>query len=224
MFIFRAILQGVKSLTLYPLRSILTMLGLIFGVCSVIAMLAIGEGQKQKAEEEIRKLGAVNIIITSQKPIEQEAQGQRSGFVAEYGVTIADAERIADMAAVGVVRVLPEKIRREDITFDKYVKKDRQLYGTHPSFLEFSQAEVVLGRFLSEEDDLRKNNVCVISSKLASELFAYQNPLDHEIKVGRYYYRVVGLVRTPSDLLQAEKEQQQRRVDERVHREAEARF
>ena len=47
---FRAIIQGIKSLMLYPLRSMLTMLGIIFGVCSVIAMLAIGEGQKQKAE------------------------------------------------------------------------------------------------------------------------------------------------------------------------------
>ena len=154
MFIFRAIIQGVKSLMLYPLRSMLTMLGIIFGVCSVIAMLAIGEGQKQKAEEEIKKLGAINVIITSQQPIEQEVQGQRSGFVAEYGVTIADAERIADLRRAGVVRVLPEKIRREDITFDKFVKKDRQVYGTQPAFMEFSQAEVVMGRFLSEEDEV----------------------------------------------------------------------
>ena len=74
---FRAIIQGIKSLMLYPLRSMLTMLGIIFGVCSVIAMLAIGEGQKQKAEEEIKKLGAINIIITSQKPIAQEVQGHQ---------------------------------------------------------------------------------------------------------------------------------------------------
>jgi ABC-type antimicrobial peptide transport system permease subunit len=224
MFIFRAIIQGVKSLMLYPLRSMLTMLGIIFGVCSVIAMLAIGEGQKQKAEEEIKKLGAINVIITSQQPIEQEVQGQRSGFVAEYGVTIADAERIADLRRAGVVRVLPEKIRREDITFDKFVKKDRQVYGTQPAFMEFSQAEVVMGRFLSEEDEARKSNVCVISTTLASELFAYQNPLDHEIRVGQFYYRVVGLVRTPADLLQDEKEQQQREIDLRAQREAQARL
>ena len=181
------------------------MLGLIFGVCSVIAMLAIGEGQAQQAEEEIKKLGAINVIITSQKPIEQEVQGQRSGFVAEYGITYADAERIAQTVP-GVVHVLPEKIRREDITFDQFVKKDRQIYGTSPMFLEFSQAELVLGRFLSEKDEAIKNNVCVISSSLASELFAYQNPLTNEIKVGTSYYRVVGLIRTPGDLLAAEKE------------------
>jgi len=205
MFLLRAIFYGIRSLLLYPLRSALTMLGLIFGVCSVIAMLAIGEGQAQQAEEEIKKLGAINVIITSQKPIEQEVQGQRSGFVAEYGITYADAERIAQTVP-GVVHVLPEKIRREDITFDQFVKKDRQIYGTSPMFLEFSQAELVLGRFLSEKDEAIKNNVCVISSSLASELFAYQNPLTNEIKVGSSYYRVVGLIRTPGDLLADEKE------------------
>jgi len=221
MFIFRAIIQGIKSLMLYPLRSVLTMLGIIFGVCSVIAMLAIGEGQKQKAEEEIKKLGAINVIITSQKPIEQEVQGQRTGFVAEYGVKWEDVQRIAKLD--GVERVLPEKIRREDVVFDQYHKKDRQVYGTWPTFLKFSQAEVVMGRFLSEQDEEQKSNVCVISTTLASELFAYQNPLNHEIKVGERnpnYYRVVGLVRTPGELLQDEKEQRQRQKDKRAEREA----
>jgi len=209
---------------LYPLRSMLTMLGIIFGVCSVIAMLAIGEGQKQKAEKEIEKLGAINIIITSQKPIAQEVQGQRTGFVAKYGVKYDDAARIADLRDAGVIRVLPEKIRREDVAFDQFVKKDRAIYGTTPYFLEFSQAEVVMGRFISEEDEMTKNNVCVISTTLASELFAYQNPLTNEIKVGKYYYRVVGLVRTPADLLRDFKEQKQRVLDEAVLREAAARL
>ena len=198
---------------LYPLRSMLTVLGIIFGVCSVIAMLAIGEGQKQKAEEEIKKLGAINVIITSVKPTEQEVQGQRSGFVAEYGVKYEDAIRIANTVP-GVVRVLPEKIRREDVSFDQFVKKDRAIYGTSPFFLEFSQAEVVVGRFLSEQDDVMKNNVCVISTTLASELFAYQNPLTNEIKAGTSYYRVVGLIRTPADLLQDKKDQEQREIEE----------
>jgi ABC-type antimicrobial peptide transport system permease subunit len=222
MGMFRAIIQGIKSLMLYPLRSMLTMLGIIFGVCSVIAMLAIGEGQKQKAEEEIKKLGAINVIITSQKPIAQEVQGQRTGFVAKYGVKYDDAVRIAGLRDAGVIRVLPEKIRREDVSFDQFVKKDRAIYGTTPYFLEFSQAEVVMGRFLSEEDEMTKNNVCVISTTLASELFAYQNPLTNEIKVGKYYYRVVGLVRTPGDLLRDRKEQKQRVLDEAALREAAA--
>jgi hypothetical protein len=157
------------------------------------------------------------------KPTEQEVQGQRSGFVAEYGVKYEDAIRIANTVP-GVVRVLPEKIRREDVSFDQFVKKDRAIYGTSPFFLEFSQAEVVVGRFLSEQDDITKNNVCVISTTLASELFAYQNPLTNEIKCGTSYYRVVGLIRTPADLLQDRKEQEQREIDEEKQRAAQERL
>ena len=79
-----------------------------------------------------------------------------------------------------------------------------------------------MARFLSEEDEMTKTNVCVISTTLASELFAYQNPLTNEIKVGKYYYRVVGLVRTPGDLLRDLKEQKQRVLDESALREAAA--
>ena len=59
---------GVKSLMLHKLRSVLTMLGIIFGVCSVIAMLAIGEGASYEAQQAIKKLGSQNIIIRSLKP------------------------------------------------------------------------------------------------------------------------------------------------------------
>ena len=61
---------GVKSLALHKLRSILTMLGIIFGVCSVIAMLAIGEGASYEAQEAIKRLGSRNILIRSLKPPE----------------------------------------------------------------------------------------------------------------------------------------------------------
>ena len=74
---------GVKSLMLHKLRSSLTMLGIIFGVCSVIAMLAIGEGASYEAQEAIKKLGSQNIIIRSLKPPEDAKQ---SGLGREGGL------------------------------------------------------------------------------------------------------------------------------------------
>lgn len=64
---------GIKNLLLHKLRSLLTMLGLVFGVGSVIAMLAIGEGASEEAMEQIRKLGSRNIIVSSQKPPEDSS-------------------------------------------------------------------------------------------------------------------------------------------------------
>jgi len=71
----RNIKLGVKTLLLHKLRSFLTMLGVVFGVGSVVAMLAVGEGASAEALERIRKLGSTNIILESMKPAEDEGSG-----------------------------------------------------------------------------------------------------------------------------------------------------
>ena len=68
----RTVRLGLKSLWLHRLRSLLTALGIVFGVCSVIAMLAIGEGASHEAQEQIKNLGSQNIILTSVKPPEDQ--------------------------------------------------------------------------------------------------------------------------------------------------------
>jgi putative ABC transport system permease protein len=101
---------GVKSLMLHKLRSFLTMLGIIFGVCSVIAMLAIGEGASYEAQEAIKKLGSDNIILRSVKPPEDLKSGSVGrGQAIEYGLTYHDGSRIQSTIP-GVKRVLPVRI------------------------------------------------------------------------------------------------------------------
>ena len=95
-FLFQRILRlGLKSLWQHRLRSFLTLLGIIFGVCSVIAMLAVGEGASQEAQAEIRKLGSQNIIIESVKPPEETKAGEEVGRMMTYGLTYLDAERLS---------------------------------------------------------------------------------------------------------------------------------
>src|SRR5690349_14759055 len=87
----RAVRLGIKSLWLRKLRSLLTVLGIVFGVCSVIAMLAIGEGASSAAQEEIKTLGSQNIIIRSSKPPEdQKFSNSRQNFVNDYGLSMLD--------------------------------------------------------------------------------------------------------------------------------------
>ena len=86
---------GVKSLMLHKLRSGLTMLGIIFGVCSVIAMLAIGEGASFEAQERIKRLGSTNVIINSFKPPEEnDDSGSNRSSEIDYGLTYEDAESL----------------------------------------------------------------------------------------------------------------------------------
>jgi len=87
---------GLKSLWLHRLRSLLTVLGIVFGVCSVIAMLAIGEGASFEAQEQIKNLGSQNIILESVKPPEEQKISEKSeqSEVLEYGLTYKDLKRI----------------------------------------------------------------------------------------------------------------------------------
>src|SRR5213083_114738 len=91
----RVVRLGVKSLWLHKLRSLLTVLGIVFGVCSVIAMLAIGEGASYEAQEQIKNLGSQNIILRSVKPPEeQKVSDKGQSYVLEYGLKYPDIRAI----------------------------------------------------------------------------------------------------------------------------------
>lgn len=195
---FRRIVElGIKSLLLHKMRSILTMLGIIFGVCSVIAMLAIGEGASYEAQQAIKKQGSANIIIRSVKPSEganssSSAAGNRNS-ASEYGITYKDAGRIQSTLP-GIKRVLAARIIREDIRAGQAVFPC-QIIGTQPLFEEINNLEVIRGRFLSQIDETYMNNVGVITAGLAERLFPSTDPLTQQVKVGSDYYQIVGIVR-----------------------------
>lgn len=186
---------GFKSLLLHKLRSVLTMLGIIFGVCSVIAMLAIGEGASYEAQEAIKKLGSRNIILRSIKPPEDTKQtsSSRRGIGVEYGLTYQDGARLQSTIP-GIANVLPMRIIRETVQFDQN-RIPCQVIGTLPTYTDIVGVDIVRGRFLSYMDDFEQENVCVLTTGLAERLFPYQDPLEHSIKIDAFYYRVVGLIR-----------------------------
>jgi putative ABC transport system permease protein len=190
---------GVKSLMLHKLRSSLTMLGIIFGVCSVISMLAIGEGASYEAQEAIKKLGSLNIILRSVKPPEQASQqnaGGGRGTQFKYGLTYDDGSRIQSTIP-GVKRVLPMRIIRENVRFGR-TELPCQVIGTLPFYPEMTGAALVQGRFLAEFDQWHQENICVITTGLSRRLFPYEDPLKYSVKVNGFYYRVVGVIQERS--------------------------
>ena len=91
----RTVRLGVSSLMLHKLRSVLTTLGVLFGVSSVIAMLAIGEGASEEAQQQIRELGSQNVILRGVKPPDDVASAQTTRVVV-YGLTRSDLSRCED--------------------------------------------------------------------------------------------------------------------------------
>ena len=196
MFLFRlkrTTKLGIKSLWMHRLRSTLTALGIIFGVSSVIAMLAIGEGASREAQEQIARLGSRNIIIRTVEPPEEKyaASGQDESM-REYGLTYADAERFRN--SIPNVQVVVPSRRLAQQAWYRNRKVAIEVIGTVPWYPEISQIQLRSGRFLSSMDMHHKQGICVVDERAVKELFAFDDPMSQDVKMARDYYRVVGIV------------------------------
>jgi len=190
----RTLRLAVKSLWLHRLRSLLTVLGIVFGVCSVIAMLAIGEGASFEAQEQIKNLGSQNVILRSVKPPdEQKVSEKGSGsFVLQYGLTYTDIRSIRSTIP-GVAILVPGRIMR-DYVWNISRRVDCDITGTVPWYPEMRNHHVARGRFFSDADMQTSANVCVLGADVAQALFPLDSPLGRDVRVGGGYYRVIGVM------------------------------
>jgi putative ABC transport system permease protein len=188
----RALLLGLRSLALHKLRSSLTVLGIIFGVSSVIAMLSIGEGANWEAQEQIKKLGSQNIILKSVKPKEEEQAGVARSEVVEYGLNQEDFTRVSQTIP-GVRGLVPMRIARADGRQGIH-RIDIQVVGTLPQFLDAANGRPARGRFITPHDVSTLKNICVLGSQVARALFPAADPLGNVVKVGSDFYDVVGIM------------------------------
>ncbi|MBX3464339.1 MAG: ABC transporter permease [Planctomycetes bacterium] len=188
----RIVQLGMKSLLLHKLRSSLTTAGILFGVASVIAMLAVGEGASQAALEQFRDMGVTNVLVRSVKPEETQQSSSSMWSVLDYGLTYAEADRIERLLPrATVVRV--REVQRGVMRGEAF--RVTVVVGTEPSFLLASNMKVAEGRWLTDLDMLNQENVCVLGHKLAKLLFPLDNPIDQTILAGTDdRFRVVGVL------------------------------
>ncbi len=191
---YTTVLLAVRNLSLHKLRVLLTILGLIFGVGSVIAMLAIAEGASLEAQRQIASLGATNIIVRSNKPPNDEnptKQENNQGFILSFGVTYADYRRIMtipSVVSVTPVREFVQKVRHLDREIEG------RIVGVDADFLKLTGQHTEDGRFLTDADLFTRANVAVLGSQAAEKLFAYGDPVGKTVRVGEdHYFRIVGV-------------------------------
>ena len=181
-----------KSLWMHRLRSLLTVLGIVFGVSSVVAMLAIGEGASQEAQEQIRKLGSRNLLLASIKPAEGTDAGESRTRVIRYGLLRKDLEgmklTLPDVSRIVPRRDVPTEVRRGGL------KVTARLMGTEPDYADVSNLRIQSGRFLTAADAHSRKAVCVLGDTVARRLFHSADPVGQEIRAGKHYYKVVGLL------------------------------
>lgn len=189
----RTLRLGIKSLALHPLRTGLTMLGILIGVWAVIVLTAISQGASDQVQRQIESLGADTIIIRSVKPPDEKMAGARA---AEYGLFRSDLNRILAMVPTIKAAVPIREIRRVFNYQDRTA--DGRLVGCTPGYADVNRLVIRErgGRFLTDADSLRADTVCVISAGVAEKLFPYEEPLGKSVYVpdNTDYFRVVGVL------------------------------
>ena len=184
---------SLHNLLLHKVRSILTSLGVIFGVGSVIAMLAVSEGAKRSALAQIEAMGIDKIILFSKRPpLEGRSEGSENASVMErYGLTERDVSHISRM----------DNVERITGVFDarKKVLKglqrtDLKLVGCDYRFLEDSSARIEKGRWFSPVDFKNESNVCVIGKNVKRKLFSIGRTdiVGDTLRIEDGVYRIIG--------------------------------
>lgn len=198
----RTVRLGFRSLWLHRLRSLLTVLGIVFGVSSVIAMLAVGEGASHEAQEQIRRLGSNNVILRSLKPPEEQKASTGRSFVLEYGLTYDDVSQVR-ATIPGITIILPARLIRTYI-WNGSRRLDCEIAGTVSWYPEMRGHRVAKGRFFSEGEFENKVNVCVLGAGMAEELLPLEMPVGQSVRVGGDYYRIIGIMEPQSRRTESE--------------------
>ena len=187
---------GIKSLLLHPLRSFLTVLGILIGVASVICLLAISEGISNEAQRQIASLGADTIMVRSvPPPTDKLAQ---SG-ITPYGLKRAEFDML--LRTVPTIRsAIPiREIKRTFKFADRTV--EGRLVGCTPEYADTTRLTVDRGHFITDAENFQRASVCVLASEVAARLFPYEDPIGKSVYLPEHtdFYQVVGVLEFRND-------------------------
>jgi len=170
------------------------MLGIVFGVFSVIAMLAIGEGASQQAQKQVLQLGATNIICVSVKPPQGIAKaGQGRLRVLRYGLLRKDYELLANTIRT-VVKAIPIREVLDEARFSDKAMVTR-IVGCTPDYFAVNHLFLDRGRFVSDRDQAENQLVAIIAADVAERLFQFEDPIEKQVYFNTKLYTVVGVTK-----------------------------
>jgi putative ABC transport system permease protein len=185
------IYMGLSSLLVHKLRSLLTMLGMIFGVGAVVAMLSITAGAQKEMISFIDLLGVNNIIIEAKEAVDRnELQTRRA---TSPGLTFRDFRAISQNVQ-GIEAATPRKRFKPGKVLPKTANEPPVLIGVLPNFLEINSLRVIEGRFFTAEDDLHSAPVCVLGESAKVNLLGYDQAVGKYVKINEIWLQVIGVL------------------------------
>jgi putative ABC transport system permease protein len=187
----RDVQLGVQNLMLHGLRSLLTMLGMIFGVAAVVAMLSIGAGARQRVMALIEQMGVHNVIVEAKETMEWQAH-QKVRKISP-GLTLQDYRVIRDDVE-GIVDSTP----RKQLTPQKILPRSQRdmpvVIGVNSTYQRIAGLNLLNGAFFSPLEDEQGAPVCVLGAAAKWNLFGAANPIGQYVKVNEQWLRVIGVV------------------------------
>jgi putative ABC transport system permease protein len=185
--------MGLASLFAHKLRSLLTMLGMIFGVGAVVAMLSITAGAQKQMMSFIDQLGVNNIIVDAHESVDRnELQTVRA---VSPGMSLRDYRAISENVQ-GLVAITPRKKFKLQKLLPKTINEPPILVGVYPNFQEINSLKLADGgRFFTEQEDRDSAAVCVLGEGAKVSLFGYGDALGKDVKANDTWLRVIGVLR-----------------------------
>jgi putative ABC transport system permease protein len=187
---FETLHSALLNLATHKMRTALTMLGMIFGVGAVIAMLSIGAGGEQKALETIGRLGLRNVIVRAKdvKPEERQELRKKS-----LGVSVRDGEAIAE-AVPDVERVMPRVEVKPYKIIAPGAKAKAKVFGVASRYRDIAAVSLSEGRFFDALDERDHGQVAVIGQEVRRKLFGYGPAVGKLLKVNDVWLEVIGIL------------------------------
>ncbi|MDR0428092.1 MAG: ABC transporter permease [Dysgonamonadaceae bacterium] len=180
---------AISGLIDHKFRSFLTMLGIIFGVASVITMLSIGEGAKREAIAKYQDLGVNNIIVREKTLSDEELEEVRAKF--SQGLSLKDAEVISQIVP-GVQRIASQAEINTDVRYtDKSVKST--VIGITPEYPVMMNYKMAKGESINEQHYNQRLKVCILGAGVARSLFQKEDPIGQLIKIDDQWMEVIGV-------------------------------
>jgi len=183
--------MGLSSLLVHKLRSLLTMLGMIFGVGAVVAMLSITAGAQKEMMSYIDLLGVNNIIIEAKEAVDRnELQTRRA---VSPGLTFRDFRAISENVQ-GLDALTPRKRFKPMKVLPKTTQELPVLIGVLPNFAEINNLKMVAGRFFGQDENERSSPVCVLGESAKVNLLGYDDAVGKFVKVNDIWLQVIGVL------------------------------
>jgi len=182
--------MGLENLFAHRLRSLLTMLGMIFGVAAVVSMLSIGAGARQKVMALIEQMGVHNLIVEAKETTEWQAHMKIRKI--SPGLTLQDYRIIRDDVN-DIAASTPRKRFTPSKTIPKAQQEPPAVYGVDSHYIDIMGLHLLQGRFFAPDEESRASAICVLGAGAKSNLFGTADPLGRWVKLNQQWFQVIGV-------------------------------